>query len=328
MSKISLIIAVYNAEEFLRECLDSVVNQTLKDIEIICVDDGSVDKSAQILEEYAKKDTRIKIITQKNSGLSMARNNAMKITKGQYIQFLDADDWINNNTCEILYNLANDNNLDMLQYSGVNFFNENYIEQESKYWNFLYLPPKFRYKSFTLKDAYPFMHKMAVSSCLTIYKRKMIDDNKLEFPPHLCYEDNLFFIKSLFSAKKIGITKEKLYHRRLHSAQITQNYDKHYLDYIKITDLVLSFLKEQNISYILYNKYKKGYLKSCISIYDNFNTLLQNKYKEEYYTLLKKYKYNPKYRMLKQIFSIENNHSKTHKIITILGIKIKLKRRK
>ena len=95
MPKISVIIAVYNVEKYLRQCLDSVVNQTLKDIEIICIDDGSTDNSPKILERYANKDDRIKIITQQNQGQSVARNKGIEVAKGKYISFQDSDDvWL------------------------------------------------------------------------------------------------------------------------------------------------------------------------------------------------------------------------------------------
>lgn len=90
--KVSVIIPVYNVEAYLRQCLDSVVNQTLKDIEIICVDDGSIDGSAAILEEYAAKDIRIKVLTQANSGAGAARNAGLAVAKGEWLSFLDADD--------------------------------------------------------------------------------------------------------------------------------------------------------------------------------------------------------------------------------------------
>lgn len=90
--KVSVIIPVYNVEVYLRQCLDSVVNQTLKDIEIICVDDGSTDSSAEILKEYAKKDGRIRVLTQSNSGAGAARNVGIAVAKGEWLSFLDADD--------------------------------------------------------------------------------------------------------------------------------------------------------------------------------------------------------------------------------------------
>jgi glycosyltransferase involved in cell wall biosynthesis len=94
MPKVSVIIPVYNVEAYLRQCLDSVVNQTLKDIEMICVDDGSTDSSAEILKEYAKKDERIRVLTQSNSGAGAARNAGLVSAKGKWLYFLDGDDFI------------------------------------------------------------------------------------------------------------------------------------------------------------------------------------------------------------------------------------------
>ncbi len=110
--KISVIIPTYNKEKYLNECLDSVINQTLKEIEIICVNDGSTDNSLTILKEYEKKDKRIKIINQENSGVAIARNRAMDISKGEFIAFLDSDDKIiNDNSLENLYYAAVNNNV-------------------------------------------------------------------------------------------------------------------------------------------------------------------------------------------------------------------------
>ena len=91
--KVSVIIPVYNVEDYLRQCLDSVINQTLKDIEIICVDDGSTDKSLEILHEYEKKDSRITVLTQKNQYAGVARNVGMSVATGKYFVFLDSDDF-------------------------------------------------------------------------------------------------------------------------------------------------------------------------------------------------------------------------------------------
>ena len=105
MIKISVIIPVYNVEQYLPKCLDSVLNQTLKDIEIICINDESPDNCAQILEEYQKRDSRIIILNQKNSGQGSARNRGLEIAKGKYIQFLDSDDFYEPTCCEEMYNL-------------------------------------------------------------------------------------------------------------------------------------------------------------------------------------------------------------------------------
>ena len=104
--KISLIIPVYNVEKYLARCLDSVMKQTFRDLEIICVDDGSTDNSSDILQKYAKKDERIVVITQANAGLSAVRNVGISKAKGKYIGFIDSDDWIDFDFCEKLYNCA------------------------------------------------------------------------------------------------------------------------------------------------------------------------------------------------------------------------------
>lgn len=113
MPKVSVVVPVYNVEEYLEECLLSILNQTLSDIEVICVDDGSVDRSADILKEYAKKDNRIKIITQQNGKQGKARNAGVEISSGEYIGFVDSDDYIQANFYETLYNAAKKHNADI-----------------------------------------------------------------------------------------------------------------------------------------------------------------------------------------------------------------------
>ncbi len=291
--KISVIIPVYNVEKYLRECLDSVVNQTLKDIEIICVNDGSPDNSLAILKEYAAKDSRFVIIDQKNQGLSCSRNNAMKIAKGQYFVFLDSDDYLEPNALEVIYNNMAKKQLDMLSYSGINFDNKTKKEKINSYWGFKYLPKNFNYEKFNYKEAqeHNFITKMAVSSCLTAYKHSMIEKSKITFPEHLCFEDNLFFTKSLLNAKFCGIIKDKLYHRRIHELAITQNWDKHFADYLQITDMVIQYVKDENKQ--LFSIYKDSYLKACINIYNKFERNYQKKYTNQLKSLLKKYHYNP-----------------------------------
>ena len=113
MAEVSIIVPVYNVEKYLERCLDSLINQTFKDIEIICIDDGSIDNSGKILDEYAAKDSRIKVIHQNNAGLSVTRNNGMKIASGNYINFVDSDDWIDKDFIEKLYDAIIRNNADI-----------------------------------------------------------------------------------------------------------------------------------------------------------------------------------------------------------------------
>ena len=132
MTKVSIIVPVYNVEEYLKECLDSLVKQTLTDLEFICINDGSTDSSLEILNEYAKKDGRFIILSQENQGQGVARNNAIQISKGEYIAFLDPDDWVELNALEILYNFAKEKNAQIVQfnYKEYNEEKDRYREQD------------------------------------------------------------------------------------------------------------------------------------------------------------------------------------------------------
>ncbi len=334
---ISIIISVYNVERYLRECLDSIVNQTLQDIEIICVDDGSTDKSSEILKEFAAKDSRIRVISQENQGLACSRNNAMKIAKGKYILFVDSDDYIRKDTLEMLYNYAEVNNLEMLSFGGTNFDNETRIDLGNPYYEFRYLPENFNIKCFNYKDCTDFITSMAVSSCLTMYKNLFIIHNNILFPSHLCFEDNVFFCKALMNANRCGILKDVLYFRRVHDQSITQNFEKHYLDYIKISDIVLSYLNEMKISEKIYKQYKNAYITKCISLYNKYSEKSQKLYYKELKKLVKKYDkkllklIKKPLSITQKVFSITNKPSdngKWHKVITILGIKFSFRNKK
>ena len=116
MKKVSVIVPVYNVEKYLPKCLDSIVGQTYENLEIICVDDGSPDNSAEILRNYAEKDNRIKVISKENNGLSSARNAGMEIATGEYIVFVDSDDWIDENTIESAVSVAENEGFDMVMW--------------------------------------------------------------------------------------------------------------------------------------------------------------------------------------------------------------------
>ncbi|WP_051912442.1 glycosyltransferase family 2 protein [Carnobacterium funditum] len=120
--KISIIIPVYNTEKYLNTCLNSVLNQTFTDIEVICVDDGSPDNSIDLLEMFAKKDERVIVVSQQNTGLSDARNNALAYVTGDYVMYVDSDDWIELNTCEIAYRVALEEKADVILWSYIREF--------------------------------------------------------------------------------------------------------------------------------------------------------------------------------------------------------------
>ena len=290
--KVSVIIPVYNVEKYLRQCLDSVVNQTLQEIEIICIDDGSTDNSPKILKEYAAKDKRIKIIKQKNAGQAMARNNALAIAEGKYAVFVDSDDCLVLNALEKIFTRMEKNRLEMLSYSGINFDNATHKEAENLYWDFHYLPKNFDIECFSHSDARDFIQSMVVSTCLTAYKLRFIKIAALQFPPHLCFEDNLFFIKAVTQAERIGIMRDKLYRRRIHSVSTTQNGNKHFADYVQVAALICEYLQETDEA--LLPQYAKYYGQNIKSRFKILNSDEKKQYKPLVEAFIKRWKFAAK----------------------------------
>ena len=165
-----------------------------------------------------------------------------------------------------------------------------------------------------------------------MYKHSFLKSHDIVFPPHLCFEDNVFFCKALMNAQRCGILKDTLYFRRIHSQSITQNWAKNHLDFVKVAGLVLDYLKSINVSNEIYEKYRIAYSDTVINNYNHF----QNKYRKIYYKAIKSFakKYSPDYikkinkpdSISKYIFSVRNEDIR--KVITILGIKFKFKSKK
>ncbi len=290
---ISIVVPVYNMGEYVGECLDSLINQTHKNLEIICIDDGSTDNSATVLADYASRDPRIKIISQENQGLSCSRNNAMKIMTGKYMLCVDPDDLLDLNTCKKLLTKANRNNLDMLMFSGYNFVDNPNNRIYSSYWSFLWLPKLNGKKIFNYHDIRDFMTQLSVSSCLTMYNFDFIKRNNILFPDHLIYEDNVFFLKAMLNAERMAVDTYEYYKHRRHAAAITQNWDKHFSDFIKITDMVLTYLREIKIDQDIYEQYRSFYICSVKGRFHSFDKGTQLLYKNQAKQLLKKY--DPEY---------------------------------
>ena len=281
--KVSVIIPVYNVEQYLRECLDSVINQTLKDIEIICVNDGSSDNSLEILNEYAQKDSRIRIINQQNQGQACARNQALKIAQGEYILFLDSDDWVRNDTCQILYDHAKRFDLDIVNFEGIKYINETKVFEEIPGLQIHYFQDECNV--YSRKQVESVIDKIIVSACLMFYKKSFISDNNLLFPDGLFFEDNVFVHKALNNVNRYGIKNTKLYYRRCHPNQTTQNWDKLFSDYITIVNKIIWL-------YTTESKFEQG---TKTQIVNNFLTgaiyrwsTFDNYYKQKYIPLLYK----------------------------------------
>ena len=227
MPKVSIIIPVYNVEQFLDKCINSAKEQTLQDIEIILIDDESPDGSPQMCDEYAKKDYRIKVVHKKNGGLGFARNNGLELATGEYVTFLDSDDFVDMSTYEHLYNLVTKYDLDVVYYKFKRFVNEEDILSE-KINNDI--------TEYSGKDVKELMldiiasepsakmdHKIACSSCTALYRLSIIRENNVKFHSEreLISEDLIFNLDYLKYAQKIAFNDSVHYYYRMNPMSLT-----------------------------------------------------------------------------------------------------------
>lgn len=211
---VSVIVPVYNSSKYLRRCMDSIVEQTLQNIEVICVNDGSTDDSLEILREYESKDNRVKVITQENQGCWAARNTGMDVASGKYLSFIDSDDYIELNLYEKAYEAAYTNNADIL------YFGANWGNKPINYEN-LAVDVK------TNTEYRPFMKCFTVWNKL--YKNSMIKESGVKFENIVIQEDLCFDLMVLPWAKKLVSIEGIYYHydkNNTESVSHTSGYDK------------------------------------------------------------------------------------------------------
>lgn len=246
--KVSIIIPVFNTEIHLEKCLNSVLNQTLKDIEIICINDGSTDNSLEILEKFAKNDKRIKIINQKNKGQSCARNAGVKLAKGEYIGFVDSDDWVEETMFEKLFNNAKKFNSDITMCDMYIFDTQtNTIKNTDPYFTLDLFNKSFENRAFNYKETLEFIFRICVVPWNKIFKRDFLVNNKIRFPEGIFFEDNVFNLETIIKSEKISLLREKLiYYRKGDESSTTQN-DLKRLDFFKVMELEEKILKENNL---------------------------------------------------------------------------------
>ncbi len=285
MIKLSIIIPVYNVEKYLEECLDSVLNQTLKDTEIICIDDGSTDNSLNILKEYSKKDKRVKIITKENGGQASARNLGIKEAQGEYIAFVDSDDFIEPEMFEKLYSKAKDNKLDLAMCKIALYDNETEEINTTAWYYMLGVFRDFEKDVFSHKDTREFTCEISVTPYNKIYKNSLLKNNNILFPEGLIFEDEKFFYDVYLRAKRVSIVDEPLYYYRTNRKGSTVDIAKE-SDY---TDLILIFkqIRETFKETKNYEDYKVLLANRFIHLELSRFTQTSPKYKEKYFNLIK-----------------------------------------
>lgn len=278
--KLSVIIPVYNMEKYLKKALTSLKNQTLKDIEFICVDGGSTDKSLDILTNYAAKDKRFKVFTQKNESTGYARNTALKFAKGEYIVFMDPDDWFDNNAFEILYTKAKEQDCDMLA------FNYKMVYEDK-------IPAKNMYLQDILKDTY----KLDENECFSwkdikpkalyglyyaawnkIYKNDFIKKYNLHFTPCCMSEDKEFVVGATINAQKIGYCEKPFYNYLQRKNSAVHKYsDKNFCAF-DVFKAVQKVIENAGLSEELHDEFNKSIVSNTLHQFERIPDKLKARY--------------------------------------------------
>lgn len=336
MSKFSIIIPVYNVKEYLEECLESIVNQSFKGFEVICVNDGSTDNSLEILQKYAKKDKRFKVLNQKNQGQGVARNNALNIANGEYILFVDPDDFIELNMLEVLNERLDVQNID------VAFFDYQIFGENTKTKIVRFMDEMKNNFNLNIDDNFIFNWQELVKNNFSsismmvwnkVYSNKFIQDNNIRFAPNKHAEDHIFSISATLLANKISYIKKTLYYYRKRSDSSVNKVSEENFCVFENIKILENFLKQNG----LFEKYENNYRSYVVNIlawhYPQIPKKLLSTYirktkqllsNKEFSTFKKKIKGN--FSLLEKLFSIKNLNipGKRGKYLTILGYTIRL----
>ena len=246
--KISVIIPVYNSSTYLRKCLDSVVNQTLKDIEIIVINDGSTDDSKNIIEEYSCKYKNIIFIDQENKGIGKTRNIGIKKATGEYITFVDSDDYIKENMLEEYYKYAKKHNFDLVIGSYIKKINNKEIIFENN-----------KFKTGNVKTTPQILYLIEYGPWAKLYKRELLTNNNIYFDEKRKYEDMPFVSKTLLKSKLIGQITEPYYYYIIHNNSETTTMDKRVFDILDILKEIKDYYKREyylrdELDYVIIDK--------------------------------------------------------------------------
>ncbi|MCD7878683.1 MAG: glycosyltransferase [Candidatus Gastranaerophilales bacterium] len=341
MAVFSIIVPVYNVEKYLRQCLDSIVNQTFADFEVICVNDGSTDNSLEILEEYSEKDNRFIVINQENQGQGVARNKAMDLATGDYIVFVDPDDWIEVNLLEELYKTFKLSKSEVIafnykeynDYSGkVNNRNLAAILKKNFDYN-LNLVPYYSWRD--VKSGC--LYNLDLHAWSKAYSREFLKRIQAVFAPTKHGEDHLFVNIVLLNAEKIYYLDKYLYTYRCRDGSAV---NKRSSDNFCIFNNI-ELLKDYLITHNFYEELKEEF--NCyqtIVMSWHYQNIPEEKL-EEYKSICQKYLTPQDYRKMlykgrkhntfwESIFSLKNEREFgiKRKVITLFGIKIKIKPKK
>lgn len=278
---VSIIVPVYNTGEYLYKCLDSIVNQNLQEIELILIDDGSTDNSGEICNLYSEKDKRVHVIHKKNEGVSIARNVGAQAAKGEYIGFIDSDDWIEKEMYQELYYYAKETGADIVMCDACTVYDDNKKEADT-------ISSLNESVLLNKKEITPLnLREIAGSACRCIYKKELIKLHAIQFPTGLpLSEDRIFNLNVIGKSEKFYYLKKAYYNRYV---RIGSAVNKYYPNLLGITnqyrkevlDALERFWNEDKSYRQAYNQQFLGTYMSVVYNLYNVDCLLKKKEKKE-----------------------------------------------
>ncbi|WP_405303707.1 glycosyltransferase family 2 protein [Methanobrevibacter sp.] len=283
MVEISVVVPVYNVEEFLGECLDSIVNQTFKDIEIICVNDGSPDNSLEILKEYAARDDRFIVIDQENGGHAVASNRGIDIAKGKYLFLMDSDDILDLNAFEHTYKVAEERNVDFVIFQAINYYMDKNELVEAENYSMNALADFVGDRVFNWREVKDFAFKITVTPWSKLYNREFIMKNNIRFPEGYVFDDNVFFFDVFFAAERMTFLREHLFKRRWYSSSSTTSGGVKFMDYIPICGLIWDVFTK----YGVFEEFKEKLFDKKIGTIHHWYKGIKEEFKQEYFDRMK-----------------------------------------
>ncbi|WP_298500985.1 glycosyltransferase family A protein [uncultured Methanobrevibacter sp.] len=277
--KLSVIMPAFNAEMYIREAIESVLDQDFDDYELIVVDDGSTDDTLNIINSF--DDSRINTITQKRCGPGAARNVALKMAKGEYVMFLDSDDFFLDDAFRTAYSEAKSNDTDISIFQIIKYHEGTFSQND--WFNLDNFTDDFENRVFAPEECCNFLFDISVSACQKIFKRQFLEDIGAEFPEGIYFEDMPFFFYTFLSSKRISIIKRHLYARRKHSGSITESVDEKFLDTVEAGQIMMDIFTENG----WYDTYKFDLIAFKINGPRYALMGIEEKYQKDLYDLIK-----------------------------------------
>ncbi len=319
MGKISVIVPVYNIGKYIGRCLESIINQTYDNLEILVIDDGSKDNSGEICDHYAQKDGRIKVIHKENGGVSSARNLGLKMATGDYISFVDGDDYIDNRMYEILLNNLVSTKSDI---SICDFMTTGVDDDKTIFINNIYELSN----EDAIKHLYIDKDLTFVSLCSKVYKIEIF--HNVIMPCISCAEDNYILYKLLYKSNKIVYTPSKLYKYYQRGNSAVHTFDESSANDFEAFDIQMEFWKSQNRMDLFRLCFERNFKRLIMTLdcsgsaqkCDNFNDILKNKYEKTVKKHIKNLKVGP---IEKKLYLVDWTNEKNH-YLSLLYIRLKM----